>query len=170
MFSILTYFFKNTTRKKYYTCTRTWDTQTQVKFAYFSSCIINFVGQVRDHIFLIISNGHRRSSRSRKMFAMRSWGTPSIVKFAKVKGSSSLSLSIGFWWSLENRKWDRSLLCKGSSFSEGEPEPWTPSPSRIHCSWCSINLSDGHSSPQISQGRATMLLSSLSVSILSRES
>ena len=41
-------------------------------FAYFSSYIINFVSQVHDHIFLIISNGHRRSSRSQKMFAMRS--------------------------------------------------------------------------------------------------
>ena len=52
-------------------------------------------------------------------------------------------------------------------FSEAEPEPWTPSLSWIHCSWCSINLSDGRSSSQISQSRETMLLSSLSVSILS---
>ena len=69
MFSILNNFFKTRQEKKLYLA-RTYD--TQVKFAYFSSCIKSFVSQVHDHIFLIISNGHRRSSRSRKMFVMRS--------------------------------------------------------------------------------------------------
>ena len=62
------------------------------------------------------------------------------------------------------------IACVQTSFSEAEPERWMPSLSWIHFSWCSINLSDGRSSSQISQGRATMLLSSLSVSISSCES
>ena len=96
MFSILTNFFKSTVRKKLYLHSNLW-------------YIISFVSQVRDHIFLIILNGHRRSSRSWKTFAMRSQGAPSIVKFAKVEGSSSLPLFKRFSWSLENRKWDRPL-------------------------------------------------------------
>ena len=96
MFSILTNFFKSTVRKKLYLHSNLW-------------YIISFLSQVHDHIFLIISNGHRWSSRSWKTFAMRSQGAPSIVKFAKVEGSSSLPLFKRFSWSLENRKWDRSL-------------------------------------------------------------
>ena len=96
MFSILTNFFKSMVRKKLYLHSNLW-------------YIISFVSQVGDHTFLIILNGHRWSSRSWKTFAMRSQGAPSIVKFAKVEGSSSLPLFKRFSWSLENRKWDRSL-------------------------------------------------------------
>ena len=46
MFSILTNMFKNSVREN------------------ILPCIISFLGQVRDHLFLIFSNGHRRSSRS----------------------------------------------------------------------------------------------------------
>ena len=137
MFSILTNFFKSTVRKKLYLHSNLW-------------YIISFVSQVRDHIFLIILNGHRRSSRSWKTFAMRSQGAPSIVKFAKVEGSSSLPLFKRFSWSLENRKWDRSLRFRRLN----------QNPERL------LSL-DGRSSSQISQSREKMLLSSLSVSILS---
>ena len=73
MFSILINFFKSTVKKKLYLQSNLW-------------YIISFVSQVRDHIFLIILNGHRRSSRSRKTFAMRLQGAPSIVKIRKSEG------------------------------------------------------------------------------------
>ena len=138
MFSILTNFFKSTVRKKLYLHSNLW-------------YIISFASQVGDHTFLTILNGHRWSSRSWKTFAMRLQGAPSIVKFAKVEGSSSLPLFKRFSWSLENRKWDRSLYFRRLN----------QNPERL--------LSLGYIVPGVPSiyQMDTVLLSLLSVSILS---
>ena len=53
-------------------------------------------------------------------------------------------------------------------FSEAEPEPWTPSLSWIHCSWCSINLSDGRSSSQFTKQRNSAVVFTFGFDIVMR--
>ena len=138
MFSILNNFFKTRQEKKLYLA-RTYDTpehrlNLRISALALKVLSVKFTTTHSSSFQMAIVDLPGRG----KCLPWDHKEAPSKVKFAKVKGSSSLPLFHRFWWSLENRKWVRSLLCKGSSFSAAElpsteGRRWlcaAPSPSR----------------------------------------